>query len=79
MGWTANDMPSQAGKTAIVTGSNSGLGYETALALAAAAPPGPRPSPGNRHYLYMPSRRLMRCSTHIFSADSICDQPMQLP
>jgi len=36
MGWTVNDMPSQAGKVAIVTGSNSGLGYETALALAGA-------------------------------------------
>ena len=36
MGWTVNDMPSLAGKLAIVTGSNSGLGYETALALAGA-------------------------------------------
>ncbi|MGE0179325.1 MAG: SDR family NAD(P)-dependent oxidoreductase, partial [Sphingomonas sp.] len=36
MGWTVKDMPSLAGKTAIVTGSNSGLGYETALALAGA-------------------------------------------
>lgn len=36
MAWTTRDMPSQAGKLAIVTGANAGLGYETALALAAA-------------------------------------------
>jgi NAD(P)-dependent dehydrogenase (short-subunit alcohol dehydrogenase family) len=33
-GFTVNDMPSQVGKRAIVTGANSGIGYETALALA---------------------------------------------
>jgi NAD(P)-dependent dehydrogenase (short-subunit alcohol dehydrogenase family) len=32
--WTANDIPALAGKTAVVTGANSGLGYETSLALA---------------------------------------------
>ena len=32
--WTEKDIPSQAGKTAIVTGANSGIGYETAVALA---------------------------------------------
>ena len=32
--WTANDIPDLSGKTAVVTGANSGLGYETALALA---------------------------------------------
>ena len=32
--WTAADMPDQTGRRAIVTGANSGLGYETALALA---------------------------------------------
>ena len=36
MAWTTRDMPSQAGKLAVVTGANAGLGYETALALAAA-------------------------------------------
>ncbi|HLA34028.1 MAG TPA: SDR family NAD(P)-dependent oxidoreductase, partial [Rhodocyclaceae bacterium] len=34
--WTIDDIPSQAGKLALVTGANSGLGYETALALAGA-------------------------------------------
>jgi NAD(P)-dependent dehydrogenase (short-subunit alcohol dehydrogenase family) len=32
--WTANDIPALAGKTAVVTGANSGLGYETSLELA---------------------------------------------
>src|SRR5436305_13512881 len=32
--WTANDSPDLSGKTAVVTGANSGLGYETALELA---------------------------------------------
>src|SRR5690242_4845134 len=32
--WTANDMPDQTGRVAIVTGANVGLGYESALALA---------------------------------------------
>ena len=32
--WTTADIPSQRGRTALVTGANSGLGYETALALA---------------------------------------------
>jgi hypothetical protein len=27
--WTADDIPSQAGRTFIVTGANSGLGYVT--------------------------------------------------
>jgi NAD(P)-dependent dehydrogenase (short-subunit alcohol dehydrogenase family) len=36
MSWTARDIPSQAGKYAIVTGANSGLGYITALELARA-------------------------------------------
>jgi NAD(P)-dependent dehydrogenase (short-subunit alcohol dehydrogenase family) len=34
--WTAADIPDQAGRTAIVTGANTGLGFETASALAGA-------------------------------------------
>ena len=33
-GWTAEGMPDLSGRTMIVTGGNSGLGYETAAALA---------------------------------------------
>jgi len=33
-GFTVGDIPSQVGKRAVVTGANSGLGYETVLALA---------------------------------------------
>jgi len=32
--WTTANMPNLSGKTAVVTGANSGLGYETSLALA---------------------------------------------
>lgn len=32
--WTLKDMPDQSGKTVVVTGGNSGLGFETAKALA---------------------------------------------
>lgn len=32
--WTADDIPSLAGKVAVVTGANSGLGFNTALQLA---------------------------------------------
>jgi NAD(P)-dependent dehydrogenase (short-subunit alcohol dehydrogenase family) len=31
--WTKKDIPDQVGKTAIVTGANAGIGFETALAL----------------------------------------------
>jgi NAD(P)-dependent dehydrogenase (short-subunit alcohol dehydrogenase family) len=32
--WTAADIPDLSGRTAVVTGANSGLGFESALALA---------------------------------------------
>ncbi len=32
--FTANDIPSQAGRRVLITGANSGIGYETALELA---------------------------------------------
>jgi NAD(P)-dependent dehydrogenase (short-subunit alcohol dehydrogenase family) len=34
MRWTYDDIPAQTGRTAIVTGANTGIGYETARALA---------------------------------------------
>lgn len=33
--WTSADIPDQSGRTAVITGANTGLGYETARALAA--------------------------------------------
>lgn len=35
-GWTADDIPYQGGRVAVITGATGGLGYETALALARA-------------------------------------------
>jgi NAD(P)-dependent dehydrogenase (short-subunit alcohol dehydrogenase family) len=32
--WTAEQIPDQSGKVVLITGANSGLGYESALALA---------------------------------------------
>ncbi len=34
--WSVEDIPSQSGKLAVITGATGGLGYETALALARA-------------------------------------------
>jgi NAD(P)-dependent dehydrogenase (short-subunit alcohol dehydrogenase family) len=36
MPWTEKDIPDLSGRTAVVTGANGGLGYQTALALAGA-------------------------------------------
>jgi NAD(P)-dependent dehydrogenase (short-subunit alcohol dehydrogenase family) len=33
--WTTSDIPDQTGRIAVITGANTGLGYETAAALAA--------------------------------------------
>jgi short-subunit dehydrogenase len=38
-GWRARDIPDLTGRRAIVTGANSGLGFQTALELARTAPP----------------------------------------
>lgn len=35
-GWTAANMPDQSGRTAVVTGANSGIGFHTALELSRA-------------------------------------------
>ena len=35
MTWTCDAIPDQRGRTALITGANSGLGLETARALAA--------------------------------------------
>ncbi|MDT5139171.1 MAG: hypothetical protein QOD58_3433, partial [Mycobacterium sp.] len=33
--WTTADIPDQTGRIAVITGANTGLGFETATALAA--------------------------------------------
>lgn len=35
-GWTTKDIPDLSGRTAVVTGANTGLGFQTALALSGA-------------------------------------------
>lgn len=35
--WTTADIPDQTGRTAVITGANTGLGLETAKALATKA------------------------------------------
>ena len=42
--WTTADIPDQTGRIAIITGANTGLGFETAAALAARAPRSCSPS-----------------------------------
>ncbi|MEO7030338.1 MAG: SDR family NAD(P)-dependent oxidoreductase, partial [Acidobacteriaceae bacterium] len=32
--WTTEQIPPQTGKTALITGANSGIGYQAALVLA---------------------------------------------
>jgi len=32
--WNESDIPDQSGRTALITGANSGIGYEAAKALA---------------------------------------------
>lgn len=34
MAWTAKDIPAQTGRTILITGANSGIGFDTALELA---------------------------------------------
>ena len=36
MAWTTTDLPDQHGRTAVITGANVGVGFETAAALAGA-------------------------------------------
>jgi NAD(P)-dependent dehydrogenase (short-subunit alcohol dehydrogenase family) len=33
--WTADNVPAQLGRTAVITGANTGIGFETAIVLAA--------------------------------------------
>ena len=49
--WTTANIPSQVGRRALITGSNSGIGFETALALARKGAE-----------LILPARCALRCS-----------------
>ena len=61
--WTTADIPDQTGRTAVITGANTGLGYETAPALAAqgrarrAGRAQPRQGQGRRARIAAQSRR----------------------
>src|SRR6266568_4672508 len=39
--WTVADVPDQGGRTAVVTGANSGIGFEAATVLARRGGPAP--------------------------------------
>ena len=68
--WTTADIPDQTGRTAVITGANTGLGYETAAALAAkgaarrARRTQPRQGQGRRRRIAKPLRTpTSRCRT----------------
>jgi hypothetical protein len=57
--WNTPDIPDRTGRTAVITGANTGLGYETAAALAASQYYGPGGFIEMRGYpkLVSPNRR----------------------
>jgi len=71
--WTHHDIPDQSGKTAIITGSNSGIGFETAKALA-----------GKGATVIMACRDMQKCSwatdaiTAVFPHARINSMPLDL-